>query len=160
MRCDQCGVREAVIHLTQVVENSITTLHLCEECAAEKGLDTSVHAAKAPLEGFLASLGKSGVPGALAREAEAECPECGATLAEFRRTGRLGCAACYSAFDGHLRDLLRRLHGTTRHAGESYGAAAPPADDLAGLRERLRLAVEAERFEEAARLRDAIRRLE
>lgn len=161
-RCDHCGVREAVIHLTQVVENTITTLHLCEECAAEKGVDTSVHAAKFPLEGFLASLGKSGAPGALAREAEAACPECGATLAEFRRTGRLGCAGCYTAFEGQLRDLLRRLHGTSRHAGERYGAAAPapPADDLAGLKERLRLAVEAERFEEAARLRDAIRGLE
>ncbi len=64
-RCDACGVREAVIHLTQVVENTITTLHLCEECAAEKGVDTSVHAPKFPLEGFLASLGKSGAAGAL-----------------------------------------------------------------------------------------------
>jgi protein arginine kinase activator len=166
-RCDHCGEREAVIHLTQVVDNTISTLHLCEQCAAAKGVDTSAPMSKFPLGEFLASLGKATSEDASAAGAEGACPGCGATLADFRRTGRLGCAACYGAFEAHLRDLLRRLHGTTEHAGERYrGAAAAPKaeaaapDRLADLKERLRHAVEAERFEEAARLRDAIRGLE
>ena len=35
MSCEQCREREAVIHLTQIVNEQVTTLHLCERCAAE-----------------------------------------------------------------------------------------------------------------------------
>ncbi len=159
MRCDNCGEREAVIHLTQIVDNTVTTLHLCEQCAAEKGVDTAEQVAKYPLGDFLASLGEV-TAGAGAGEA---CPACGATLQDFRQTGRLGCAECYTAFLPQLRDLLRRIHGTTQHEGERYRAAGSGGEaggGLAELRERLRRAVDAEDFEEAARLRDAIRGLE
>ena len=172
--CDNCGDREAVIHLTQIVDNTVTTLHLCEACAAEKGVDTVAQVAKYPLGDFLASLGDSAAPGAGGGAGAllgAACPECGATLLDFRRTGRLGCAACYVTFEGPLRDLLRRVHGNTQHAGERYrgpGAAAVPAEPgaaapapaIGALRDQLRRAVETEDFEEAARLRDAIRGLE
>ena len=30
MLCDQCRERDAVVHLTQIVENAVTQLHLCE----------------------------------------------------------------------------------------------------------------------------------
>ncbi len=161
--CDNCGEREAVIHLTQIVNNTVTTLHLCEQCAAEKGVDTEAEVAKYPLGDFLASLGA--IEAEAAPGTPAVCPGCGATLADFRTTGRLGCAQCYVTFAGPLRDLLRRLHGTTQHEGERYrtgaaGAAGPEGSaGLAELQERLRRAVEAEDFEEAARLRDAIRGL-
>jgi protein arginine kinase activator len=163
-RCDNCGEREAVIHLTQIVDNTVSTVHLCEPCAAEKGVDTAAQVAKYPLGDFLASLGEAAAPepgGAAA----AACPACGATLQDFRQTGRLGCAGCYAAFGSQLRDLLRRIHGNTQHEGERYrgpagGPGAPATADAGELRDRLRRAVEAEDFEEAARLRDAIRGLE
>ena len=168
--CDTCGEREAVIHLTQIVDNTVTTLHLCERCAAEKGVDTVAQVAKYPLGDFLASLGEGAAPGAAAGAALA-CPQCGATLQDFRQTGRLGCAACYVTFEAPLRDLLRRVHGNTQHQGERYrapgeaGGAERPGGEAAApgigaLKDRLRRAVEAEEFEEAARLRDAIRGLE
>jgi len=168
MRCDNCGEREAVIHLTQIVDNTVTTLHLCEQCAAEKGVDTAEQVAKYPLGDFLASLGE-GAAAEGGAGADAACPSCGATLRDFRQTGRLGCAECYATFAPQLRDLLRRIHGTTQHEGERYrgpGGGAPGragkdgAAGLAELKERLRHAIEAEDFEEAARLRDAIRGLE
>jgi len=169
MQCENCGEREAVIHLTQIVNNSVTTMHLCEPCAAEKGVETGASVAKFPLGDFLASLGKGG--GAEPTEAglDVPCRYCGATLRDFRTTGRLGCARCYESFEPHLRDLLRRLHGSTRHQGEGYrpGAAASdtpsartPERTLEDLREALRRAVEAENFELAAELRDRIRVLE
>lgn len=171
--CENCGEREAVVHLTQIVDNTITTLNLCEPCAAEKGIETGAHAAKFPLGDFLASLGEGPGAAGVAAEADAACPSCGATLRDFRQTGRLGCADCYRAFESQLRDLLRRVHGNAQHVGERYrGAGASPAqpaandarpgpgDTLPELRERLRCAVEAEDFESAARLRDAIRGLE
>ncbi|HWC72390.1 MAG TPA: UvrB/UvrC motif-containing protein, partial [Gemmatimonadales bacterium] len=94
------------------------------------------------------------------------CPECGSTLRDFRDTGRLGCDRCYVTFDGHLRDLLRRLHGSSQHVGERYeapgdtGADADPRSRLLELKAQLRRAVEGENFELAAELRDRIRVLE
>jgi protein arginine kinase activator len=169
MRCDNCGEREAAIHLTQIVNNSVTTMHLCEQCAAEKGVETGAAVAKFPLGDFLASLGKGG--GKQEEPASGlACPACGGTMEDFRQTGRLGCARCYTTFEPQLRDLLRRLHGSTQHVGERY--AAPAAEGAAGaagaapdtrvsvLKERLRRAVEAEDFELAAQLRDQLKVLE
>jgi protein arginine kinase activator len=125
--------------------------------------------AKFPLGDFLASLGKSGTGGEPSEAGlDVPCPACGASLRDFRQSGRLGCAVCYEAFESHLRDLLRRLHGSARHEGEAYRpqglapapAAAPRGGALEELREKLRRAVEAENFELAAELRDRIRVLE
>ena len=173
MLCDNCGERPAAIHLTQIENNSVVTMHLCEQCAAEKGVETGASVAKFPLGDFLASLGKAG--GAESAETmAAACPACGGTLQDFRQTGRLGCAQCYTTFEPHLRDLLRRLHGSAQHVGKHYApateaapvaapvpaepAGAPPA--VVELREQLKRAVEAENFELAAELRDRLKVLE
>jgi protein arginine kinase activator len=172
MRCERCGEREAAIHLTQIVDNAVTTTHLCEPCAAAQGVDTQPGAPVTPLFDFLASLGKGGAPEAPEAGADVPCPGCGATLRDFRQTGRLGCARCYETFAGPLRDLLRRLHGSATHAGEVYepaealtpaaGAPSPAqaARRLVELRDQLRRAIESENFELAAELRDRIRVLE
>ena len=176
MQCENCREREAVIHLTQIVNNSVTTMHLCEPCAAEKGVETGQSVAKFPLGDFLATLGKGGAAEPAEAGLDVPCPTCGSTMRDFRQTGRLGCANCYGAFEGQLRDLLRRLHGSTRHEGKGQitghgargkGQAAPvealvggPDRELSELREALRRAIEAENFELAAELRDKIRVLE
>lgn len=163
MRCDQCHERDAVVHLTQIAQEQVVTLHLCERCAAEKGVESTSSLAKTPVGTFLATMGKgleaqSALPGITPTGA---CPTCGATLADFRESGRLGCADCYRTFEGPLRDLLRRLHGSSRHLGERYAprgeepAAMEPA--AAQLRQQLQLAIETENFELAAELRDRLR---
>jgi protein arginine kinase activator len=159
MLCDQCGERDAVVHLTQIVDNAVTQLHLCEKCAATKGLDTTV-AQKHPLAGVLQAAQDQV---ALASDA-ARCAFCGTSQKDFRASGRLGCAYCYGAFAESLRDLLRRVHGSARHRGRRYRAVDPVTTtregSLAVLRERLRIAVEREEFETAASIRDEIRGLE
>ncbi|MBI4421109.1 MAG: UvrB/UvrC motif-containing protein [Gemmatimonadetes bacterium] len=164
MQCDSCHDRPAAIHLTQIVNNSVTTLHLCEHCAAEKGVQTTASVAKFPLSDFLASMGK-GAAGALPPGGDTlRCEFCGASLQDFRESGRLGCPHCYETFEQHLRSLLRRLHGSSQHVGEVYLTPAGVASDahrkLLDLREQLRRAVDAENFELAAELRDRIRVLE
>ena len=171
MSCDQCHEHEAVIHLTQIVDEQVTTLHLCERCAAEKGVESPGSLTKTPLGSFLAAMGEALPDRAPALQVAEACPGCGGTLQDFRETGRLGCPHCYRAFEGPLRDLLRRLHGSTHHVGERYvdrAAAADPSGEVpargtaavAELREQLRLAVETENFELAAELRDRLRVLE
>jgi protein arginine kinase activator len=164
MLCDNCKERDAVINLTQVEHDSKVTLHLCEHCAQEKGVETGVSVLKSPLGGFITAMGK-GTANLLPTPADGlRCPSCSATLKDFRETGRLGCAECYEAFNSHLRDLLRRLHGSSQHVGERYippgEEAADPRHRLLDLKEQLRRAVENENFELAADLRDRIRVLE
>ncbi|HEV8264275.1 MAG TPA: UvrB/UvrC motif-containing protein [Gemmatimonadales bacterium] len=175
MLCDSCKERDAVINLTQVEHDSKVTLHLCEQCAQEKGVETGGTVLKSPLGSFLGALGKGGGGGSGALVPTpsdgVRCPACGSTLRDFRDSGRLGCDQCYVAFDFHLRDLLRRLHGSSQHVGERYadggeagggrgGADADPRGQLLDLKAQLRRAVESENFELAAELRDRIRVLE
>jgi protein arginine kinase activator len=162
MLCDNCGKSDAIIHLTKIKNNEMTTYHLCEACAAAEGLETgAVSPSAAPLTDFLAQMGKSL---AEAPASASECSACGLSLQDFKKTGRLGCAVCYSHFDLHLRSLLRRLHGGTQHVGKVFLPPDPKQTDriarIASLRRGLHLAVEGEDFERAAELRDQIRRLE
>jgi len=120
---------------------------------------------------LLASLGKGEAEHLPTTADGGRCPACGATLQDFRESGRLGCPQCYSTFAAPLRTLLRRIHGASRHIGEPYappvtGAGDAVPDDLESLaavralREQLQRAVDAENFELAARLRDEIRERE
>jgi protein arginine kinase activator len=94
----------------------------------------------------------------------AQCSFCQATLADFRATGRLGCAHCYETFETSLRDLLRRVHGNSRHIGRRYVAPLPSelphVSSATELRDRLKRAIEAEQFELAADIRDKLRGIE
>lgn len=161
MLCDNCKERDAVVHLTTIQNNAVTLLHLCAKCAAEKGIETTV-APKTPLIGeFLQAVQQQlTVPAS----ETGRCNFCGATLRDFRASGRLGCARCYSAFDGSLRDLLRKVHGNSRHSGRRYEPPQPEslerASLLGELRDKLRRAIESEQFELAADLRDRIRVLD
>ena len=165
MSCEQCREREAVIHLTQIVNEQVTTLHLCERCAAEKGVESPAAAPKTPLGTFLAAMGQELPEQTPAPKTGDTCPRCGGSLQDFRESGRLGCSECYRSFEVPLRDLLRRLHGSTHHMGERYAessgsVAAGDRQQATELREQLRLAVETENFELAAELRDRLRVVE
>ena len=163
MRCTQCGEREAGVELTQIANEQVVTLNLCERCAAEKGVETVGGLGKTPIGSFLASMGSVEEAGGDPDRAEL-CPHCGASLADFRQSGRLGCADCWHAFERPLRELVRRLHGSSRHVGRRY--SAPGLEELRdgpsteALREQLRLAVDAENFELATELRDRLRERE
>lgn len=162
MVCDNCGSTEAVVHLTQIVNNQMSTHRLCEKCAAEKGLESTPEPAAIPLTDFLAQMGKDS--SGEADPASTQCSFCGLTFKDFRETGRLGCPHCYETYATHLQRLLRRVHGGTQHVGKVYLPPDPSASELErrldALRRKLNRAVEAEDFERAAELRDEIRSLE
>lgn len=157
MLCDVCGERDAVVKVTQVGEQGKTLVQMCERCAAERNIETTVSLSKNPLGEFLSDLQKQTSPSST----DAACNFCNATLRDFRATGRLGCARCYTAFEPSLRDLLRRVHGSSKHLGRRYEspdiAMSEEQTELHELRERLRRAIEAEQFELAAELRDRIK---
>ena len=162
--CDECGEREVAVRVTHVVDGEAREVKLCERCAAERGIQTSASVAQSPLGGFLHALWKTADTGPLDAASTGPCPGCGASFSDFRESGRLGCAECYVTFEGQLRILIRRYHGSTHHHGRRHVGPVPgdqPGDDLArGLREQLRLAIGAENFELAAELRDRLKELE
>src|SRR5215212_11692529 len=159
MMCDVCKEREHVVKLSKVDGDTHTYVHLCEKCAAERGVE--VTAATHPLGDLLHAVQQQMIaaPGEAGR-----CTFCSATLKDFRSTCRLGCARCYVAFESSLRDLLRRVHGNSRHIGRRYVAPLPSelphVSSATELRDRLKRAIEAEQFELAADIRDKLRGIE
>ncbi len=164
MKCDSCGAPDPVVHLTQIVDDEMSTYHLCEQCAAEKGLETSGVPEDFPLTDFLSKMSEEDDEEVQAEAASVECSFCGLTFSDFRETGRLGCPHCWSTFESQLRKLLRRIHGGTNHVGKVYLPPDPSVTErqkrLEGLRRKLDRAVETENFERAAELRDQIEALD
>lgn len=160
MVCDICGKNEATVHLTEIINNEVTKLHLCETCAREKAAAMEEHFGLADL---LAGLADFGVPAEPDEMSKLKCPNCGFTYMDFKKVGRLGCAECYDAFKQSLAPLLKRIHGSDQHYGKApikEQKTAKVRDDIQDLRERLQKAVDMEEFEQAAKLRDQIKELE
>src|SRR5947207_7278241 len=102
MLCDSCKERDAVVHLTTIENNAVNQLHLCERCAAERGVETTVAAPKQPLGEFLQAVHQQIASGT----AEGlRCSFCNTTMADFRTSGRWGCARSYSNFENAIREL-------------------------------------------------------
>ncbi|HEX6988999.1 MAG TPA: UvrB/UvrC motif-containing protein [Bacillota bacterium] len=160
--CQECGERPATFHMTQVVNNQTTDVHLCERCARESGEFDFLLEPKFNLHDLLAGLLEQQA-GARPRSAPSRqaCPGCGLTYQDFARTGLLGCAQCYDAFADALEPVVRRVHGHSRHVGKvPAGHEVPVAARIEQLRSRLERAVAEERYEDAARIRDEIRELQ
>ena len=91
------------------------------------------------------------------------CSVCGFTQADFKKTGRLGCSACYATFAEGLATLLKAMHKGTEHIGklpQRAHRAMELNDRMRTLAENLRKAVAEENYETAASLRDQIKQLE
>lgn len=159
MLCDICGKNEATVHLTEIINGKVTELHLCEECAREKGAQMEQHFGIADLLAGLADL-SAGLE--IKEELVLKCENCGMTYQDFKRIGRFGCSQCYEAFRKYVPSLLKRIHGSTKYVGgipmsKQYEEVK---DELQELKRRLKEAIEREEYEEAARIRDRIRELE
>ena len=161
MVCELCKQTQATVHLTEIVNDQMTELHLCEACANQKGAQVESHFGLSDLLSGLADFSKTQEPEEVSTKA---CPSCGMTYDDFRKVGRLGCADCYTTFKRSLGSLLKRIHGSPLHVGKSPMRLLKPAkvakSELLELKRKLERAIEGEEFEEAVKLRDQIRRIE
>lgn len=157
-KCRRC-TKPATLHITEIKSGQARSLHLCENCAKEY-LD-SVTPGTSPDEET--SGGEGGFEESEAESQEVACEQCGMTFKKFRSQGRLGCAHDYEVFREKLVPLLESIHGERQHIGkcpQQRPQATRRHQELARLRSELKSAVEAEDYETAARLRDAIREAE
>jgi protein arginine kinase activator len=118
MICTACKKAEAVVFVKHIINSQVSQAALCADCAAEAHVPLTP---VSPMAALLELLAKPGAP-RVRVPAAARCPGCGTAWAEFRESGRLGCARCYEHFAALLRPLLPRLHaGAYIHRGK-----APP----------------------------------
>lgn len=167
MICDSCGKKAATVHLTEIIDDQMTELHLCEDCARAKSSQMEQQFGLSDLLGGLAEFHpKPNASSSTPAEAvpTIKCSRCGASFEDFKKVGRLGCSECYEVFKKYLGPLLKRIHGSNIHFGKSPVKVAKTASkkkiDVQDLRLKLQKAIEMEAFEEAARLRDQIKQLE
>lgn len=163
MICQICGKNPATVHFTEIHDNKMSEMHVCERCAEERGLQGAPKKQKFDFGDVVAGM----VDGMTSTEEErvghVVCPRCAMPYSSFKETGRLGCADCYTAFQFQLRPLLRRIHGDTRHRGKvpsRDGEGAARSRMIHRLHDELQRAIEREEFEHAAGIRDEIKRLE
>jgi len=162
MVCQDCGKREATVHLTQVINNKKVELNLCQECAEKRGFRNPLEGVPFPLAEFLSSMLSQAQREKPSKEPEVACSACGMSFSDFAKTGRLGCGNCYLTFRSQLNDLLRKVHGSTQHRGKfphTTRDVMKPLWEETKLQEELRKAIEEEDFERAAQIRDRIKAL-
>ncbi len=162
--CCACNKAPATIVIMDLNGGSVTDQqHLCQQCAEKLGAVVPKTQLKMSPELLEDLLGAAQQRSPRSRK-DAACPGCGITLQNFKQTGRLGCPRCYETFRNELVPLLQRVHESASHRGRLPGVTAVTApavtDGLTELRRRLDDAVRGERYEEAARLRDELRRAE
>lgn len=157
--CQRCKGRPATVHLTEVAAaGGHAEAHLCQACCAEHGWTPALP--PPPVAELLAAPAADEADAA-EPAADATCPACGLRFAEYQQVNLFGCAHDWQSFAEPVGELVRRWHGAERHTGRRPGEAGPQAGDAAraALGARLAAAVAGERFEEAARLRDELRRI-
>ena len=88
MLCQDCNKNEAIIHLTQIVNNEKVVLNLCKDCAGKRGFHSPFEQVPFPLAEIV-----SGMVGSIKPQKKDKadkdvrsdlfCPNCGLNLNQF-----------------------------------------------------------------------------
>ena len=86
-------------------------------------------------------------------------------LDTFQKEGLLGCPDCYETFRENLKPFFRRAQEGIQHEGKAPGMTdagkeEKTSPEIEQLKMKLAALVKEENYEEAARIRDEIKRLE
>jgi protein arginine kinase activator len=161
MQCQICNKNDATIHLTEIADGMRTEMHICEHCAAQQDITIKSPIPINELLSNLLAVQPSDDELAGPAEQQTTCPNCGFTLAQFRKEGTLGCPHDYDVFEKSLLPLIEKAHdGRKAHCGKI--PSTTPQDtkkqmEVLNLQRQLQQAVQSEDYELAARLRDKIK---
>ena len=160
MICDICKKNEAVIHIEKHAANNHSQLNICADCAGiesfspEKIKGEDLNRIITEMAAYQKSIDR------------ASCEDCGTTSEEFHKTGKVGCAKCYTNMHEALNLRAWQIAKSIKHIGRTpYNLLIKPADfaddveDLQIIEEKLEKSISSENFEEAAILRDKIMEL-
>lgn len=187
MLCQNCGKNEVNFRYTQIINGVKKEMALCDKCAKSLGLESLDFNMPINFSNFLGDFlnvaaGTEILP-SFTKTGVLQCDECGMTYNEFVDTGKFGCSHCYDIFASILDPVLKNIHGSSNHVGrrsrlsavekkkvaqdveQAHKKAAKPVkkdekqEKIDKLNEELKQAIKEERYEDAAKLRDELKKL-
>lgn len=162
MKCDICKLKEAMLFVRQEYNSSVIELHLCADCAKERGLSTEGNKIEMSIGGLVTGLLHNSLDGSL-QKTKLVCKTCGRSLTDIKKTGRVGCPECYTAFKNEIAELLKNGNFQIPFSGnlpkkiEHFNSKI---SDRMLIQNLLEQAVEREDYEKAAFYRDQLKLLE
>ena len=180
MLCENCGKREANVRYSENINGVKKEMHLCEECSRKLVITQNMDFKIPSLDfsnffgSFLEEFNTPDFMPLLNEVKQIKCDSCGSTFEDIINTGRYGCANCYDVFEDRMDPILKKLQGANRHNGrlgkisdnnvkfdkEEEKKTENKADNkLEKLQEDLKQAIKEERYEDAAKIRDEIKKM-
>ncbi len=141
-KCDFCGKNDAEILFKKIIGDEEITLFLCKECLNKGVLKLSDYELEDAEHSFV-------------------CPICKTTRKEFiEENFKIGCMQCLTAFSEDI-DKILKVNGYYKGVGQSIEEDDIEKRIIIGkLKISLQKAVEEERYEEAAELKNKIEKME
>lgn len=165
MKCERCKKNDATIHLSEIVKDVKSEVHLCEHCARDVGLNTKGSGFSLSLPEMLTFLS---VDDLVDYDNSQVCSTCGCSFSEYKQEGKLGCSDCYIFLESQIEGVISNYYGEKQYSGKVPANYDIPEErnliqvqdktkySVAELKSELDIAVNEERYEEAALLRDRI----
>ena len=177
MLCENCNENEANVRYTQIINGVKKEMNLCEECAHKLGVGEININLPIDFSNFFVDLlneyEDSGFMPTLALPKVQKCDKCGLTFDDFIETGKFGCDNCYRAFEQRIDPILKRLHGNSNYVGRSVKKISAKNEinktkekldskneKIEQLKKELKQKIKEEKYEDAAKIRDEIKKLE
>ena len=167
MICQKCGINAATNHIHTVLNGIVKDVYLCSSCAKQGGNNAFSNGDIFHMFSHLLN-GEN-----IAQKSLKKCELCGSTIEDISKTGRVGCANCYETFKTELGPTLLRIHGRVEHIGKrpkkdinskeissEMTENIERKDDILELKEQLKNAIMTENYEQAAVIRDEIKKRE
>lgn len=182
MLCQNCGKNEVNFRYTQVINGVKKEMALCDKCAKELGLESLDFNVPISFSNFLGDFlniaTESSFLPSFTKKNALQCNKCGMTYDEFVTNGKLGCLECYEVFSNPLDQVLKKIHGSKNHVGRCCKITennekvennpkekkkevkkTEKEEKLEKLEFELKQAVKEERYEDAAKIRDEIKKI-
>jgi len=173
MLCEFCKINEANVHLIKVVNGDIEKLNLCVDCLknfnffpAEDFFNDLTKILSKIFEVDIKIIDKSEDSKLFNFSGSGEnkkCSFCGIDLNTIKAIGKVGCANCYKEFKDVFIPMVKAIHGNYQHTGRVPVHASRETKiekEIKDLRYKLKEEITVENFEEAAKLRDTIKKLQ
>ena len=135
---------------------------LCEKCAAKLGYSNIFDGFGFDFDNLLGSFFANIEPKLMPLNNK-RCDFCGSSFEDISNSGKVGCTKCYDVFFEQLMPSVKRIHGNTKHSGKCASAAGEEnivKNKIQTLNERMKIAINEQNFEEAAKIRDELKNLQ
>ncbi len=160
MKCDICHEKEAIVFIRQVSGSAVHELHLCPECARNRGFSADESKIEMSLGNLLSGLVDSSLNQNTKNRA---CTVCGHLLKDIIDKKIAGCPECYVHFNKEIINRLRSDGIEGEYTGSLPKQLAYFKSSLTDrilLQSKLEKAISEEDYEKAAVYRDRLRVLE